>query len=89
MCIRADDPSRAAPRDFFRFAGSVRDRDKPRDGNLAPCDRPAAGLEIAREVFETSDWTTVHIKDRASGPEGFLPFVRSIIRGLSDEIEQK
>ncbi|GAB4588797.1 hypothetical protein [Nocardia sp. IFM 10818] len=47
-----------------------------------------AGLEleqrlgIVREIFESSDRTTVHLKDRASGPEGFLPFARAVIRGL-------
>src|SRR5579862_7608653 len=45
MRIRTDDPSRAPPRNFFRLASSVGDRDKPRDGNLASRDRPAAGLE--------------------------------------------
>jgi hypothetical protein len=43
-----------------------------------------ARLEIVREIFQSSDTTTVHMKDRASGPEGFLPFVRSVLRGLSD-----
>lgn len=41
-------------------------------------------LEIVREVFERSDVTTVHLKDRATGPEGFLPFVRAVLRGLRD-----
>jgi hypothetical protein len=39
-------------------------------------------LEIVREVFRTSDTTTVHMKDVASGPAGFMPFVRSILVGL-------
>ena len=42
-------------------------------------------LEIVREVFQTSDTTSVHMKDRASGPEGFLPFIRAVLRGLDDE----
>lgn len=42
-----------------------------------------ARLAIVREVFQLSDTTTVHLKDRASGPEGFLPFVRSVLRGLT------
>ena len=41
-------------------------------------------LEIVREIFESSDRTTVHMKDRVTGPEGFLPFVRSVLHGLSD-----
>jgi hypothetical protein len=38
-------------------------------------------LEIVREIFRLSDATTVHMKDVASGPQGFLPFVRSILDG--------
>jgi hypothetical protein len=26
--------------------------------------------------------TTVHMKDRTTGPQGFLPFVRSVLGGL-------
>lgn len=40
-------------------------------------------LEIIREIFESSDKTTVHMKDGASGPQGFLPFVRSVLGGLA------
>src|SRR5689334_21368252 len=40
-------------------------------------------LEIVREVFRLSDSTTVHLKDVNSGPEGFLPFVRSVLVGLT------
>ncbi|MDM7854550.1 hypothetical protein [Cellulomonas alba] len=46
-------------------------------------------LEIVREVFERSDVTTVHLKDRATGPEGFLPFVRAVLRGLRDFPEER
>jgi len=42
-------------------------------------------LEIVREVFLSSDTTTVHMKDKASGSEGFLPFVRSVLRGLQGD----
>ena len=42
-------------------------------------------LEIVREIFLTSDTTTVHMKDFASGPDGFLPFVRSVLTGLADD----
>jgi hypothetical protein len=43
-----------------------------------------ARLDIVREIFLTSDRTTVHMKDLASGPDGFLPFVRSVLVGLAD-----
>jgi hypothetical protein len=39
-------------------------------------------LAIVREVFQLSDSTTVHMKDITSGPEGFFPFVRAVLRGL-------
>ena len=45
----------------------------------------ATRLEIVREVFQTSDTTSVHMKDRASGPEGFLPFIRAVVRGLDNQ----
>ena len=41
-------------------------------------------LEVVREVFQSSDKATVHLKDHLSGPEGFVPFARSVLRGLSD-----
>ncbi len=41
-------------------------------------------LEIVREVFQSSDRTTVHMKDRVSGKQTFLPFARSVLRGLDD-----
>jgi hypothetical protein len=43
-----------------------------------------ARREIVREIFLASDSTTVHLKDFASGPDGFLPFVRSVLAGLAD-----
>lgn len=43
-------------------------------------------LQIIREIFQTSDTTSVHMKDRASGPEGFLPFIRAVLRGLHDQV---
>jgi hypothetical protein len=39
-------------------------------------------LEAVREIFHSSDTTTVHMKDFASGPEGFFPFIRSVLKGL-------
>src|ERR687883_405977 len=41
-------------------------------------------LQIVREVFQSSDKTSVHMKDRVTGPQGFLPFVQSVLRGLKD-----
>lgn len=41
-------------------------------------------LEIVREIFHLSQTTTVHMKDVASGSEGFLPFVRSMLHGLGN-----
>lgn len=47
-------------------------------------------LAIVREIFSLSDTTTVHIKDRATAKEGFVPFVRSVLRGLEDyEIKEE
>lgn len=40
-------------------------------------------LEIVREIFRSSETTTVHMKDLASGPQGFLPFARSVLTGIS------
>jgi len=37
---------------------------------------------MVREVFQSSDRATVHVKDQMSGPEGFLPFVRAVLGGL-------
>jgi hypothetical protein len=39
-------------------------------------------LEIVRTIFQNSESTTVHMKDVASGPQGFLPFVRAVLKGL-------
>jgi hypothetical protein len=41
-------------------------------------------LAMVREVFQSSDRATVHLKDHLSDPEGFLPFVRSVLAGLDD-----
>jgi hypothetical protein len=41
-------------------------------------------LQIVREIFQLSETTTVHMKDHATGSQGFLPFVRSVLRGLKD-----
>jgi DNA-binding response OmpR family regulator len=36
-------------------------------------------LQIVRHIFEASSSTTVHLKDRDSGPQGFLPFVKGLL----------
>ncbi len=43
-------------------------------------------LEIIEEVFRLSNSTTVHMKDVASGPQGFLPFVGAILAGLKEQV---
>ena len=40
-------------------------------------------LDLVREIFKLSDTTTVHLKDAASGPQGFLSFVKAILEGLN------
>ena len=39
-------------------------------------------LEIVKYVFNTSNTTSVHMKDWESGPEGFLPFINKVLNGL-------
>lgn len=39
-------------------------------------------LDAIRQVFEHSDYTTVHMKDHSTGPEGGLNFVKAILHGL-------
>ena len=41
-------------------------------------------LEMVREIFQSSETTSVHMKDHASGSQGFLSFVRSVLGGLLD-----
>ena len=41
-------------------------------------------LEIIREIFQSSDATTVHMKDRVTGPQGFLPFIAAVLAGLDN-----
>ncbi|MBO0709423.1 MAG: hypothetical protein J2P43_16390 [Candidatus Dormibacteraeota bacterium] len=38
-------------------------------------------LEVVREVFQSSQSTTVHMNS-PSGPASFLPFVRAVITGF-------
>ncbi|MER5756047.1 hypothetical protein [Streptomyces sp. NPDC002088] len=42
-------------------------------------------LKIIREIYESCDSTTVRMKDRASGPEGCLPFIQAVLGGLADQ----
>jgi len=42
-------------------------------------------LEIVRYVFTQSNITSVHMKDRISGPEGFVPFINNVLTGLLKE----
>jgi len=46
-------------------------------------------LEIVQYIFITSNTTSVHMKDWATGPEGFVPFINDVLTGLlhSDHIE--
>lgn len=39
-------------------------------------------LQIMKEIFESSDSTTVHLKDRTTGAQGMLPFVEATLDGL-------
>ncbi|MBV8716094.1 MAG: hypothetical protein JOZ65_13610 [Chloroflexi bacterium] len=45
-------------------------------------------LEVVRLAFQSSDLATIHMKDQRSGPEGFLPFVRSVVVGLADYVPE-
>ncbi len=42
----------------------------------------ATRLDIVPHVFTFSESTTVHMKDRTSGPAGMIPFVNAILGGL-------
>src|SRR5258708_28910127 len=42
-------------------------------------------LEMVREIFQSSDTANVHMKSHIPRSEGFLPFVRSVLRGLSED----
>jgi hypothetical protein len=41
-------------------------------------------LEIVRQIFDSSETTTVHMKSHLPGPGGYLPFVRAVLQGLRD-----
>ena len=40
-------------------------------------------LEIVRYIFNASNTTSVHMKDWTTGPEGFVPFINAVLKGLS------
>ena len=40
-------------------------------------------LQIVKHIFTVSNSTTVHMKDWDSGPQGMLPFVNGILKGLA------
>jgi hypothetical protein len=42
-----------------------------------------ARLQIIKHIFSVSTHTTVHMKDRDSGPQGMLPFVNGVLTGLA------
>jgi hypothetical protein len=39
-------------------------------------------LEVVRYVFNSSNTTSVHMKDWETGPEGFVPFINRVLSGL-------
>jgi hypothetical protein len=39
-------------------------------------------LQIVQHIFTSSNSTSVHMKDRASGQKRMLPFVNGILEGL-------
>ena len=39
-------------------------------------------LEVVRHVFNVSNTTSVHMKDRETGPQGFVPFINRVLSGL-------
>ena len=40
-----------------------------------------ARAEMVREIFQSSDRATIHLKNEMPGPEGFLPFVKAVLLG--------
>jgi hypothetical protein len=39
-------------------------------------------LEIVKYIFDTSNITSVHMKDWITGPDGFVPFINNVLTGL-------
>ena len=42
-------------------------------------------LQMVREIFQSSDTTSVHMKSHIPRSEGFLPFVRAVLRGVIND----
>jgi DNA-binding response OmpR family regulator len=38
--------------------------------------------EIVKTVASLSETTTIHLKDRQSGPQGMVPFVNGVLNGI-------
>jgi hypothetical protein len=47
--------------------------------------QPQLQMELVWAIFQASNKTTVHMLDPSSGPPGFVPFVRAILRGLAND----
>ena len=39
-------------------------------------------LDIVRYIFTTSDTVTIHMKDYATGADGFVPFINNVLMGM-------
>lgn len=39
-------------------------------------------LDIVRYIFTTSNKVTIHMKDYATGPEGFVLFINNVLTGM-------
>lgn len=46
-------------------------------------------LECVRAIVTHSSYTTVHLKDHSTGPEGGLRFVKGVLTGLADTIDTR
>ena len=47
--------------------------------------QPHLQMEMVWAIFQSSATATVHMLDTSSGPQGFVPFVRAVLRGLADD----
>ena len=39
-------------------------------------------LDIVHYIFSTSNTVTIHMKDYATGPDGFVPFINNVLMGM-------
>ena len=39
-------------------------------------------LAIVHYIFSTSNTVTIHMKDYATGPDGFVPFINNVLMGM-------